>query len=126
MWLRRKSEEKLAQEAAVQAEIDRLKALSTEELAVILLPALGPDGPAPGQRLRPQQLCEYLLREFPGGGQTRPLQLLPPVRRATTKLEDAGLVSAIYLQRSPVWGITSLGARVLADATVEQRLGNPA
>jgi hypothetical protein len=121
----RKSEEKIAREAAAQAEIERLRALTTEELAVVLLPGLGPDVAPPGHNLRPQQLCEYLLRDFPGIGQTRPLQLMAPVRRAVEKLEDAGLVSAFHLERSPLWQITSLGTRVLAEGTTEQHLGVP-
>jgi hypothetical protein len=40
----RKSEKKVAAEAAMQAEIERLKALSVEDLAVALLPGWGPDG----------------------------------------------------------------------------------
>jgi hypothetical protein len=118
----RKSEDKLALEAAAQAEIGRLKTLSVEELAVILLPGLGPDGVAPGRHLRPQQLCEYLLRDFPGLGQTRPLQLMAAVRRALDKLEDAGLASSMAYALSPVWLITSLGTSVLADGTAGDHL----
>ena len=118
----RKSEEKLALEADGQAEIDRLRALSDEELAVIVLPGLGPDAAAPGRNLRGQELCEYLLRDFPGLGQTKPLQLMAPVRRALERLEEAGLVSSMQYERSPLWQITSLGTRTLADGTTEQHL----
>ncbi len=114
----RKSEEKIALEAAAQAEIDRFKKLSAEDLAVILLPALGPDEVAPGHHLRPQQFCEYLLRDFPGLGQTKPLLLMAPVRRALDKLEDAGLASSsMFMGRSPLWLITDRGGRVLAEGT---------
>lgn len=126
MRLFRKSDEKIAFEASVQAEIDRLKRLSIEELAVIMLPGLGPETVAPGRNLRPQQLCEYLLRDFPGVGQTRPLQLMARVRRALDKLEDAGLVSSISFERSPRFQITSLGIRVLAEGTAERHLVKPA
>jgi hypothetical protein len=118
----RKSEEKIALEATAQAEIDRLKLLGVEELAVIVLPGLGPEGVAPGRNLRPQQLCEYLLRDFPGLGQTRPLQLMAAVRRALDKLEDAGLASSMAYALSPVWRITSLGTSVLADGTTKDHL----
>jgi hypothetical protein len=118
----RKSEEKLALEAAAQAEIDRLKTLSVEGLAAIVLPGLGPEGAAPGRNLRPQQLCEYLLSDFDGIGQTKPLLLMAPVRRALDRLEDAGLVSSMSYERSPLWQITSLGATVLADGTAEAHL----
>jgi hypothetical protein len=50
---------------------------------------------------------------------------MAPVRRAVEKLEDAGLVSAFHLERSPLWQITSLGTRVLAEGTTEQHLGVP-
>jgi hypothetical protein len=126
MRLFRKSEEKISLEASVQAEIDRLKQLSIEELAVIVLPGLGPEAVAPGRNLRPQQLCEYLLRDFPSIGQTRPLQLMARVRRALDKLEDAGLVSSMSFERSPRFQITSLGTRVLAEGTAERHLVKPA
>ena len=118
----RKSEEKIAQEAAAQGEIDRLKTLSPKELAVMVLAGLGPEVTAQGVHLRPQQLCEYLLRDFPGHGQSKPLQLMFRVRRALNTLEDAGLVSSFSYERSPVWRITSLGESVLADGTAEDRL----
>jgi hypothetical protein len=121
----RKSEQKVAQEAAAQAEIERLKALSVEELAVVLLPRLGPDGAGSGRYVRPQQLCNYLLRDFPGAGQMKPLQLMARVRRALERLEDAGLVSSMSYQRSPVWRITSLGDTTLIEGTIEQHVREP-
>ena len=125
-WPFRKSEQKIAAEAAVQAEIERLRALSIEELAVVLLPGLGPDGPSPGNYLRPQQLCEYLLRDVPPAGQLKPLQLMARVNRALDTLEDADLVSSRSYQRSPVWRITSLGEATLAKGTIEQHVIKPA
>ena len=122
MRLFHKSEEKIAQEAAVDGEIERLKTLSIGQLAVILLPGLELEGPGPGRYLRPQQLCEYLLRDFPGAGLTRTLQLMARVNRALDELENAGLVSSFAYERSPRWRITSLGTRVVADGTAEQHL----
>jgi hypothetical protein len=121
----RKSEEKLALEAAAQEEIARLRALSTEELAVVVLPGLGPEGPAPGRNLRPQQLCEYLLRDFPGLGQTKPLQLMAAVRRALDRLEEAALVSSMQFGRSPLWRITGAGTSALAEGSAERYLISP-
>jgi hypothetical protein len=118
----RKSEEKLALQASAQAEIDRLKTLSVDELALVVLPGLGPEAVDPGRNLRTQQLCEYLLRDFRGLGQTRPLQLTAAVRRALDKLEEAGLVSSMSYALSPVWRITSLGTSVLADGTAGDHL----
>ena len=123
MRLFRKSEEKIAREEAAQEEIARLRALNTEELASVVLPGLGPAGPSPGHYTRPQQLCEYLLRDFPGIGQTKPLQLMAPVRRALNQLEDDGLVSSMAYERSPVWRITSAGTSALADGSAEARRG---
>ena len=122
----RKSEEKIALETAAQAEIDRLKKLSPEQLAVLLLPRLGPEETGDRRNLRPQQLCEYLLKDFPGIGQSKPLLLMAPVRRALERLERAELVeSTSALGRSPLWSITSLGTTVLAEGTAEHRLAAP-
>src|ERR1035441_8738194 len=66
----RKSEKKIAEEAAAQAEIERLKTLSVEDLAVALLPGLGAVGANQGHSVRVQQLCNYLVRP-PSGGTPR-------------------------------------------------------
>ena len=118
----RKSEEKVAREAAVMAEIDRLKALSVDDMAVALLPALGPDGVNKGQSVRVQELCNYLLKDCPDAGQLKPLQLTPPVNRGLEKLKRAEFVYPFAYQRSPVWRITALGKDALAEGTVEQRV----
>ena len=126
MRLFRKSEEKVALQAAAQAEIERLKLLAPEQLAVLVLPGLAPEGAPPGRSLRVQQLCEYLLRDFPGIGQTRPLQLMPPVRRALERLEEARLASSTtMLDRSGHWSLTDRGATVLAEGTTAQNLVVP-
>lgn len=125
MRLFRKSEERVAREAAAQAEIVRLKGLSIEELAVTVLSGLGAEGAGPERYLRPQQLCEYLLRDFPGIGQTKPLQLMARVGRALVRLQEAGLVESLSLERSPRWCLTTLGVGVLAEGTAEQRLAAP-
>lgn len=119
----RKSEERVAREAAAQAEIARLKGLGIEELALLVLPALGAEGTE--RYLREQQLCEYLLRDFPGIGQTKPLQLMARVGRALVRLEDAGLAESLALERSPRWRVTTLGASVLAEGTAAERLAVP-
>jgi hypothetical protein len=118
----RKSEKKVAAKAAMQAEIERLKTLSVEDLAVALLPRLGPDDANQRTSLRVQQLCDYLVRDFPGAGQLQPLQLMASVNKALDRLERAELVYPISLQRSPVWRITPLGATALAEGTIEQQL----
>jgi hypothetical protein len=118
----RRSEEKAARKAAAKEEIARLRALNVDELAVQVLSGLGPDGPTRGTSTRVQQLCQFLLRDHPGAGQLDTLDLRPAVHRALDMLEHAGLVSPISVQREPVWRITPLGERVLAEGTVRQRL----
>ena len=118
----RRSEEKVARKAAAKQEIERLRALSVDDLAADVLPGLGPDGPTHGTSVWPQQLCGYLLADYPGAGRMDTLDLLAPVNRALDRLEDARLVSPISVQRTPVWRITPLGETVLAEGTVRQRL----
>jgi hypothetical protein len=119
----RRSEEKAAQKAAAKQEIERLRALSVDDLAADLLPGLGPDGPTHGTSVWPQQLCQYLLRDYPGAGRMDTLELMARVNRALDTLNDAGLVRTISVQRTPLWQITSVGERVLAEGTVRERLG---
>lgn len=118
----RRNEEKAARKAAAKQEIERLRALGVDDLAVMLLPGLGPDGPTHGTSVWPQQLCEYLLAEYPGAGRMDTLDLLAPVSRALDRLDGAGLVSPISVQRTPVWRITPLGESILAEGTVRERL----
>jgi hypothetical protein len=118
----RRSEEKVAQKAAAKEEVDRLRALSVDDLAVAVFPGLGPDGPTHGASLWPQQLAEYLLRDFPGGGQRATLDLLAAVNKALDLLHDARLVSSISIQRTPRWHLTPLGEKTLAEGNVRDRL----
>ena len=118
----RRNEEKAARKAAAKQEIERLRALGVDDLAVMLLPGLGPDGPTHGTSVWPQQLCEYLLAEYPGAGRMDTLDLLAPVSRALDRLDGAGLVSPISVQRTPVWRITPLGESALAEGSVRERL----
>ena len=117
-----RSEEKATQKAAAKLEIERLRALSVDDLAEELLPGLGPDGPTHGASVWPQQLCQYLLRDHPGAGRMQTLDLLAAVNRALDLLHDVRLVSPISVQRTPVWRITPLGERALAEGTVRERL----
>jgi hypothetical protein len=118
----RRNEEKAARKAAAKQEIERLRALRIDDLAVMLLPGLGPDGPTHGTSVWPQQLCGYLLADYPGAGKMDTLDLLAPVNRALDMLDDAGLVSPISVQRTPVWRITPLGESILAEGNVRERL----
>jgi hypothetical protein len=87
-----------------------------------MFPGLGPDGPKKGHSVTPQDLCNYLLRDFPGARAFDALDLMARVRRALLMLEEAGLVYPISLQRTPFWALTELGQSTLASGTVEQRL----
>jgi hypothetical protein len=118
----RQSEEKVARRAAAKQEIERLRALSVDDLAVDVLPGLGPDGPTRGTSLTRQQLCGYLLADHPGAGQRDTLALLAPVLRALERLEAVGLVSPISFQREALWKITPAGEESLAQGTVRKRL----
>ena len=118
----RRNEEKAARKAAAKEEIERLRALSIDDLAANLLPGLGPDGPTHGSSVWPQQLCQYLLKDYPGAGQMQTLDLLAPVNRALDMLEGARLVAPISVQRTPLWRITPLGERALAEENVRERL----
>ena len=119
----RRSEEKAARKAAAKQEIERLRALSVDDLAADLLPGLGPDGPTHGASVWPQQLCQYLLKDYPGAGQMQTLDLSVAVNRALDRLQHAGLVSPISVQRTPLWRITPLGESTLAEGNVRERLG---
>jgi hypothetical protein len=118
----RRSEEKVERKAEANREIERLRALSVEDLAVDLLPALGPGGPTHGMTMRAQQLGAYLLEDFPGAGRLATVDLLAAVRRALDRLHQAGLVAPISVQREPLWRITPGGEQALAEGTVRQRL----
>jgi hypothetical protein len=119
----RKSAEKREQAAAAQAEIDRIKRLSTVELGEILLPALGVDGFSGGHSVRLQQLCDYLLRDHLPPRNTQALQLMARVRAALERLGRADLVTPTYLQRQPVYQITPEGQSALADGATSRLLG---
>ena len=118
----RRSPEKAARKAAARTEIDRLRALGVGDLALAVLPGLGPDGPTHGTSVRVQQLCGYLLAGYPGAGQMDTLDLLAPVGRALELLREAGFVATISVQRDPLWRITPAGEMTLADGTARQRL----
>lgn len=119
----RKSEEQVAQQAAAQAELNRLEGLSVDDLAVEILPAFGPDGLNRGYSgARVQDVCKWLMTSFPSKG-ANPLQILGPVNEGLQRLENAGLV----LRRVQEGGgsritPTRLGETTIADGTARQVL----
>jgi hypothetical protein len=120
MSLFRKSDDKVRQEDEGQAELARLQALSVEGLAIELLPAFTPERPGSWQGLRVQELCKWLVRDYPGARKFNPLQLLGPVREALQRLEHRELVTSSTYDRSSIWRITRLGETALAEGAVER------
>jgi hypothetical protein len=118
----RRSEEKAARKAAAKEEIERLRGLGIDELTVLVFPGLGPDGPKHGASVTRQQLCQWLLADYPGAGQLTTLDLMPTVQKALDRLERIGLIAPISIQREPVWRLTPLGESVTADGTLRERL----
>jgi hypothetical protein len=118
----RHNEEKAARKAAARVEIERLRKVPVDDLAADLLVGLGPDGPTHGTSIRVQQLCQYLLRDFPGAGTMDTLNLSAPVNKALDMLHDVGLVAPISVQRTPVWRITPLGEIALGEGNVRDRV----
>ena len=118
----RRNEEKAARKAAARVEIERLRKVPADDLAADLLVGLGPDGPTHGTSIRVQQLCQYLLRDFPGAGTMDTLNLSAPVNKALDMLHDVGLVAPISVQRTPVWRITPLGEIALGEGNVRDRV----
>ncbi len=120
MRLFQKSPEKAAEKAAAKAEIERLKKLRVDDMAMLLMPMLGPDGLSKGYTVRVQQLCEELLRDFPAGKGMIALELSGRVITALQRLQHVDLVEPISIMRSPPWRITEIGREALEDGTVEK------
>lgn len=125
MGLFRKSPEKIQQEAAAQAELDRLTALTPPALAAEILPAIGSDDLKQHiTGVRVQDICKALM-----GGIKVPLMvntglLLLPVKEGLQRLEHANLVMQMApgVDQSTKWRITSTGEQALADNNVAQLL----
>jgi hypothetical protein len=122
----RKSAEKVVQEAAGLAELERLKDLAADDMALAILPALGPNGiPHARAGVRPQQLCKWLTAGFPGISKFNPGQLLLQVREGLQRLEHANLVISPSLDRTSLWRLTGLGETALANGTASTHLAEP-
>jgi hypothetical protein len=122
----RRNEDKRARDDAAQAEIDRLKDLAPEQLAVELLPALGSDalkGRLSGVRV--QEIIKELLAGVDHSMRVNDGVLLLPVREALQRLEHANLVMQMApgVDRATHWRITSTGEQALSAGDAAQRLG---
>jgi hypothetical protein len=122
----RKSEEKKARDAAAQAEVDRLKALSPDELAVEILPVLGSDAVPGGVRgARVQEIIKGLLSASSASWTVNTGVLLLPVREALQRLEHANLVMQMGsgVDQATHWRITSEGQGTVARGDAAEKLG---
>jgi hypothetical protein len=116
--------EKAAQEAAAQAEFERLSALPRPELAVEVMRVFGPDGPG-GKHSSGVNILQVLLALMAsqprGVRYTEQLQM--PVREALQLLENASLVLSIGDRTGGAHLVaTALGQQALAEGTVAQYL----
>src|SRR5581483_1823588 len=110
----RKSEEKRQQEDASRAEIERLRTLSPESLAIEVLPAFGSADFKGGLRgARVQEIIEAMGLKNSLSVNTG--MLLIPVREALQRLEHANLVMqmASGVDNATHWRITSEGEQAL-------------
>ncbi len=120
-------EEKAAQEAAGAAEVERLNALSSDELAVELMPAFAPDGAKSKGRAgsAAMQVIQWLVADYPRHPSLRPLADAVPV--ALQRLAAAGLLKATGSGIGTgvqSYSLTPEGEKALADGSVAQRLGS--
>ena len=124
-----KREKKAAEEEAGRAELERLLGLSAKDLAVEILPAVGPGGirMSTGGGYNSVQVTQWLMRNHRRRPNIKPL--IEPVQQAIQVLENAGLVSrtvsGIGTGVSSVRA-TRLGELVLSEGTVRQSLGGSA
>jgi hypothetical protein len=124
-----KSEEKVAQEAAAQAEFERLIALSPSELGVELMPAFGPDGPhghGANGGINILQVLAWINDAHFARGISYIQQLQEPVREGIQALDHAGLVITSGGRDGSWTAATRLGQTALAAGTVAELMAGPA
>jgi len=111
-------EDRAAEKAAMQAEMERLCRLSVTALAVLILPAWEQAARRPGE------IPVWLMAAYPrarGLGNTWPLD--QPVEEAVQLLEQSGLLlREINSSGSSSYKLTRLGTAVLAKGTVRDHL----
>jgi hypothetical protein len=121
-----KSEEKVAEDQAAAAEAERLESLSAAELALILMPAFGPEGPKPDSYLNQLQIGMWLMSSYPRG--TKYIKdLRESIMEGLQDLENAGLI--VGRSRGGTASLlkaTRLGEEALAEGTVDKYLRGPA
>ena len=116
-----KSEERVAQDAAAEAEFDRLSALPPAELATTIMGAFAPDGPGHGKTINVLQIQSWLMSSL-SHATGYVSKLRDPVSEGVQALSNAGLA-----ERSGPHGdlvkTTRLGDAALAEDTVSKQLG---
>ena len=118
-------EKKEAEKAETQAAIDHLIGLSPAELAVQVMPALGPGGPrgqGPNHGPNILQIMIFVVKDIPrGNGHLKELD--QPVREALQILEHAELALRTTRSQSGTWwSATRAGEAALTDGTVQQQI----
>jgi hypothetical protein len=115
-------QEKVMQEAAAKAEVERLQALSAVELAETLMPAFGPEGARPGTALNNLQVAGWLMSSFPHN--TKYLTgLREPILEGLQDLVNAGLVIGTFRAgQASMLKATRLGEEALAEGSVSKYL----
>ena len=116
-----KRAEKRAREAAIQAEVDRLKALGPDALAVEVLPILAAAAPkSTAGRVYVQEICRELVGTVSGRAN---LALNQPVREALQRLEHANLVLQVPETGTSSWRITTEGEQAVGAGNIADKLG---
>jgi hypothetical protein len=115
--------EKAAQEAAAQAETERLLALPVADLAAEIMPAFGPDGiqAGSGHRQGPMEVTSWLLASFSKKVKYRQ-PILGPTIEALQALDNAGLLERRSFGGGSTYHATRLGETALADGSVAAHL----
>jgi hypothetical protein len=112
----RKSDERKAQQAAAQAEYERLSQLPPSDLAALILPAFGRDQKRPANGWI--GASEWLLADYPRGVAAAYVQRLrQPVTASIQGLEHAGLLEQ---DRSNVGTKSRLTITVLGETALSE------
>jgi hypothetical protein len=119
--------EKAAQEAAANAEAERLTTISRPDLAVEVMRVFAPDQPGgehPGRGLNILQIMIWLMSTYPRGtGYLGQLEM--PVREALQLLENASLVLRLGDREGGGHLVaTTLGQQALSEGSVAQYLSH--
>jgi hypothetical protein len=118
-----KRAEKRAREAAIQAEVDRLKALGPDALAVEVLPILAAEAAKKSRvgHLYVSDICKELVGTVSGRVN---LALKQPVREALQRLEHANLVVQMTsTEMGSSWRITAEGEQAAGAGNAADKLG---